>query len=121
LIYIDKKSVLDALSLRHQHFAKMVMMSFMLWLISKKPRHGYEIIGILNKEVCYGQVGAGHVYPILQELAQEGLIKAKEVAHGKRLRKHYTITASGEKRLLDIKKAFFASGMRTQFMKEMIG
>ena len=113
--------MLDSLSLRHQHFAKMMMVSFMLWLISKKPRHGYEIIGILNKEVCYGKVGAGHVYPILQELAEQGLIKSKEVAHGKRMRKHYAITPQGGRHLLEIKNAFFASGMRAQFIREMIG
>jgi DNA-binding PadR family transcriptional regulator len=98
----------------------MMLASFMLWLISKKPRHGYEIIGLLNKEVCYGTVGAGYVYPLLSDLAKNGLIKSKSIAHGKRMKKHYTITREGKKRLSEMRKAFFSCGLRAQFIREMV-
>jgi len=99
---------------------RMMLVSFLLWLISKKPRHGYDLIHILQKEVCYLKVGAGHIYPVLAELSFHGLIKARASAQGKRIKKLYSITPVGRRLLAGIRKRFFHGGMRAQFFKEMV-
>lgn len=121
LIYIPSKSIMEILGQKHHQYAKLMMASFILWMISKKPRNGYELIRLINKEICYTTVGAGFVYPLLASLTSEGLIKVKAVSQGKRLSKDYTLTEKGKKRLKEFKKQFFRSGLRAEFIREMIG
>ncbi|HUL50496.1 MAG TPA: PadR family transcriptional regulator [Gemmatimonadales bacterium] len=65
-----------------------------LELLRDKPRHGYEIMKELEQRMhgCYSP-SPGSVYPTLQLLEDEELVKAREVA-GKKV---YEITAAGVK------------------------
>lgn len=52
------------------------------WMIEELQHHGYEI-------------SAGTLYPILHNLEKAGLVTAKEKLEGGKIRKYYSITASG--------------------------
>jgi DNA-binding PadR family transcriptional regulator len=63
-----------------------------LKLLRDKPRHGYEVMKELEERMhgCYSP-SPGTVYPTLQWLEDEGLVKAQDV-EGKKV---YGITDSG--------------------------
>src|SRR5260370_9370382 len=65
-----------------------------LKLLKDKPRHGYEVMKELEEQMhgCYS-ASPGTVYPTLQWLEDEGLVKAKDV-DGKKV---YEITDLGLK------------------------
>lgn len=69
-----------------------------LRLISEKPMHGYEVMQALEEESggCY-KPSPGSVYPTLQMLEDEGLVRSRET-EGKKV---YEITGEGEKHLED--------------------
>ncbi len=94
---------------------KRVSRVFILWLILKKPRSGYEIIKILKKE--NKRIGASSVYPILKELKKEKLVEIKE--NGARNKKIYSITKKGKKKIEDAKKKI-KKGLKGEFLREMI-
>jgi len=79
---------------RRQWFGAGDMKYVILELLRDKPRHGYEIMKALEQRMhgCYSP-SPGSVYPTLQLLEDEGLVKAREV-EGK---KAYDITADGMK------------------------
>lgn len=59
--------------------------SAILLLLAERPRHGYEIIGeIGERSGGFWSPSPGSVYPTLQLLADEGLVRGNE-AGGKRL------------------------------------
>jgi len=64
-----------------------------LWAISKKPRHGYELM----KELAIGKkkMTQGTIYPLLRSLEKEGLIKVGKKE--KREKQVYTLTKKGER------------------------
>lgn len=99
---------------------KALFFTFILWLISKKPRHGYEMIKILKTETGFDKIGSGHIYPILSKLLEMNLISQKIQSDGERLKKSYAITSSGKKYLLFLKKSIFQKGLRKTFFLEMI-
>jgi DNA-binding PadR family transcriptional regulator len=69
----------------------------LLELIKEQPRHGYELIKILEERSGgFYRPSPGVVYPSLQLLEEEGNVTS-EVVEGKKV---YTITDAG-KRLLD--------------------
>jgi PadR family transcriptional regulator, regulatory protein PadR len=107
------------LAMMRQKMAGM-MSAFLLWFISKKPTHGYEIIRLLQKEHDPMRVGPAHVYPLLAEMSRRGLIKVKRVASGKRIKKLYSVTSLGRKALVKMKKAHFRNSLRAQFLREML-
>jgi len=65
-----------------------------LKVLSDKPMHGYEVMKALEEETsgCY-KPSPGSVYPTLQWLEDEGLVRAKDV-EGKKV---YEITDAGLK------------------------
>jgi DNA-binding PadR family transcriptional regulator len=67
-----------------------------LGLIEQKPMHGYEVMQELEEQSagCY-RASPGSVYPTLQLLEDQGLVKARD--HGGR--KIYTITDEGREYL----------------------
>jgi len=109
------------LSAAHNKAADTLFSSFMLWFISKKPMHGYEMISTLRKDHQSVHIGPAHIYPVLASLLKRGLIKVKKVAKGKRVRKLYTITSAGKSRLAQIKRTHFSNNLRARFLKEMTG
>ena len=64
-----------------------------LRLLKEQPRHGYDVIKALEERMagCYTP-SAGTVYPTLQMLEDQGLVRAEE-SDGKRI---YHITPAGE-------------------------
>jgi DNA-binding PadR family transcriptional regulator len=77
---------------RRQWFESGDMKYVILKLLRDKPRHGYEVMKELEERMhgCYSP-SPGTVYPTLQWLEDEGLVKAQDV-EGKKV---YGITDSG--------------------------
>ncbi len=77
---------------RRQWFEAGDMKYVILKLLKDKPRHGYEVMKELEEQMrgCYSP-SPGTVYPTLQWLEDEGLVKAKDV-DGKKV---YEITDAG--------------------------
>jgi DNA-binding PadR family transcriptional regulator len=65
-----------------------------LKLLNEKPMHGYEVMKALEERLhgCYSP-SPGTVYPTLQWLEDEGLVKSRDV-EGKKV---YEITDAGRK------------------------
>jgi DNA-binding PadR family transcriptional regulator len=79
---------------RRNWFGAGDMKYVILKLLKDKPRHGYEVMKELEEQMhgCYS-ASPGTVYPTLQWLEDEGLVKAKDV-DGKKV---YEITDLGLK------------------------
>ncbi len=77
---------------RGQWFESGDMKYVILKLLAKRPMHGYEVMKELEEETrgCY-KPSPGTVYPTLQWLEDEGLVKA-ETVDGKKI---YSITEPG--------------------------
>jgi len=79
--------------------------TLILWHISKKRQHGYEIMAGFQKITGNKNMpGPSMVYPILHQLEERGLIKGSWEAQGKRKVKYYEITDKGKKTLSRIQK-----------------
>ena len=72
-----------------------------LGALSRRPMHGYMIAKILGNIMGpFRQVQWGALYPLLNRLEGEGLIRAEECSEGgERSRKVYAITDAGRERL----------------------
>jgi DNA-binding PadR family transcriptional regulator len=83
-------------------FGKLII----LWLISKKPQHGYEIMTQLHEAspLSKKMPSASMIYPVLHSLERKGLIKGTWEHQGKRKVKYYEITTEGKESLDRIKK-----------------
>jgi DNA-binding PadR family transcriptional regulator len=67
---------------------------FTLLLLSKGPKHGYEIIKELGEKLGK-KPSAGQIYPFLKSLRKKGYIESKGV--GEREKRVYYLTREGEK------------------------
>jgi DNA-binding PadR family transcriptional regulator len=69
----------------------------LLFLISEVPRYGYNIIKELEKRTTgYFKLKGGTIYPALQRLETEGLIKSgRRQATERQARRYYQITEKG--------------------------
>lgn len=81
---------------RHQMFEAGELRLVILRLLKERPRHGYDIIKALEERMagCYTP-SAGTVYPTLQLLEDQGLVRVVE-SEGKKV---YHLTPEGEKQL----------------------
>ena len=104
-----------------KHAMKHMFTTFLLWFISKKPSHGYDMIKILNAEHGSDIVSASNLYPILKELTKRGLISSEKKMTGKRAKKLYNITSQGKQALLDAKKMMRAKPLKLAFLRDMTG
>jgi len=100
--------------------------TMILWLISKKRQHGYEIMTKLHESVPYEQKmpSASQIYPVLHDLEKHGLIEGSWEHHGKRKLKYYEITEEGKETLSRFRKmAQYAkkhkSSVWLEFMRDM--
>ncbi len=94
---------------------------FMLWLLSKKGMHGYEILKMLRADRALQQshkVSASSLYPTLKDMLSDGLILQHKINSGKRVRKVYLPSAKGKRMLKEGKKMF--TGLVGQFAQEMV-
>lgn len=79
---------------RRQMFESGEMKHVILRLLKEKPRHGYEIIKALEEKLGgWYTPSAGTVYPTLQLLEDQGLVRIVE-AEGKKV---YHVTPEGER------------------------
>ncbi len=100
---------------------KHMLSGFLLWMISKKPVHGYELIKKIEEDGGFRIVTASKLYPILKILTKQGLIIQKKESQGQRVRKVYHITDKGREVLKHMKKCLCESALKRQFLKEMTG
>jgi DNA-binding PadR family transcriptional regulator len=98
----EEVKIFKSLSKYEKKLIKGLMRSFsnilILWLISKKRMHGYEIMTELNNSNPYENKmpSASKIYPVLHDLENNGLIKGSWEHQGKRKVKHYVITDEGK-------------------------
>jgi DNA-binding PadR family transcriptional regulator len=93
---------------------------FLLWYISKRRTHGYELIKKLEAEEGYRALTASQIYPMLKEMTHKGLIAQQREMQGKRAKKVYHITEAGRESLAEAKRHMVKKPLRRQFLKEMI-
>ncbi len=91
---------------------------FVLFMLRKKPMHGYAIIKLLNEEHLYVAT-PGRVYPWLRDLEEAELVAGKSIKGDKRMSKEYKITEKGRK-LLEASRAWFGSGVKGEFFRYMV-
>jgi DNA-binding PadR family transcriptional regulator len=92
---------------------------FLLWMISKKEQHGYEIIKTIEEDPVIPSFAANKIYPLLRELHKKELITQKKVMQGKRPRKVYSITAKGKAVLQKAKEYIKESPLMMQYVEDM--
>jgi PadR family transcriptional regulator PadR len=95
--------------------------TFVLWVISKEPSHGYEIMKKIRCDRGGQMVEASRLYPLLKELTRKGLIKSDKELQGKRPRKVYHISPEGRQALKDAKSFMLKNPLKRQFLLEMVG
>ncbi|MDD5417765.1 MAG: PadR family transcriptional regulator [Candidatus Nanoarchaeia archaeon] len=71
-------------------------------LLEEKERHGYEIMDELGKKIGW-KPSTGAVYPKLQELELNELIKSEEVKENGKIKKVYRLTEKGKAEVKQIK------------------
>ncbi|MEN6330040.1 MAG: PadR family transcriptional regulator [Methanobacteriaceae archaeon] len=100
-----------------------------LWLISRKRQHGYEIMTQIHESAPYNtkMPSASMIYPFLHDFEKKGLIAGTWEHQGKRRVKYYEITSDGEKSLERIRKIALCSREHDpthiwdEFMEDMFG
>jgi DNA-binding PadR family transcriptional regulator len=87
----------------------------LLEILKETPRHGYEIIGELEKQSGGYRPSPGSVYPTLQMLEEGGYLTSEQI-DGKKV---YTITEEGLKLLEERGAAPFAASPKMTQAVEM--
>ena len=67
-----------------------------LWLLSVKPRHGYEIIKEFRRLTGIS-LNPSVVYPLLHHLEEEGLALSRWIIEKNKARRCYSLTVRGKK------------------------
>ena len=76
-----------------------------LWLLSHRPRHGYELI-LEFKRLTGRKLKPSIVYPFLHKLERNGFASSEWVEKGRRRIRYYSLTKKGEDLLRRIRKLF---------------
>ncbi len=119
-VIIDNKASVSGGSLE-KRILKQHFFVFLLWLMSKKEMHGYEVIKTLKSDNTLPSVAVSKIYPLLGELCRKGFISQRRVMQGKRARKAYRLTPKGRDALRKAKEHIRSSHLMFQFTKEMVG
>jgi PadR family transcriptional regulator PadR len=99
-------------------FLKKVALTFIVWLIDRKPMSGYELMKLLEKEHHGPSAKPSRIYPFLAYMEGEGLLKSRILKKGMRESKQYSVTPKGKLVLRTTKKLL--SGMLWgEFLREM--
>lgn len=69
--------------------------------IKSAPSYGYKIIKDIKPHV---DISESTLYPILRRLETAGMLTVSSAEHNGRLRKYYTITPLGRRRIADFKE-----------------
>jgi DNA-binding PadR family transcriptional regulator len=89
-----------------------------LWLLSRKPRHGYELI-LEFKKLTGRKLKPSIVYPFLHKLEREGFAVSKWISNGKRKIKCYSLTSKGEN-LLKRASEIFSKPLK-EILTDLVG
>ena len=73
-----------------------------LWLLSLKPRYGYELVKEF-KSLTGRKLKPGVVYPFLQLLEREEFAVSRQIIKGKRRLKCYSLTERGQELLKNLR------------------
>jgi len=103
-----------------ERVARVKFSIFLLWLISKKAVHGYDIIKALKAEPAMSEMSVSRIYPILAELSRKGLISCRTLMQGKRAKKLYRLTPLGKARLHQAKTYIRNNRLMVAFMEDML-
>ena len=101
----ERRKVFNSMSKYEKKLMSGLMRGFgntmILWLISQKRQHGYEIMTILQESSPYENKmpSASKIYPVLHDLEKHGLIEGSWEHQGKRKIKYYEITGEGQETL----------------------
>ncbi len=93
---------------------------FLLWLISEKPMHGYDIMKTIRSDPMVVPMAASKVYPLLAALSKKGMVSHKMVMQGKRAKKLYHVTPKGREVLSKARQCMRKSPLMMRFMEEML-
>lgn len=77
----------------------------MLWLLSFRPRHGYELMKEF-KRLTGQKLKPSIVYPFLHWLEKEGFAVSSHTEKGKRRVKCYSLTERGQRLLRNTRSLF---------------
>jgi len=88
-----------------QAFLRGLDKPVMLWLLSRRPRHGYEIIKEF-KRLTGRRLKPSIVYPFLHWLEEEGFAVGEWIKDGRRAIKYYSLTSKGENLLNKVREFF---------------
>lgn len=107
----EEAKIFNSMSAYEKKLIKGLMGGFsnilILWLISKKRLHGYEIMTKFHESTASfnsKMPSASKVYPVLHDLEKNGLIEGSWEHQGKRKAKYYVITDEGKNIILSFKK-----------------
>jgi len=116
---MDRKTIkeFEGLKDRVQAGSMMKLGIVVLWMISRKDRHGYEIVKVLNEDLMVRTATTSRIYPLLSEMEKTGLISQREIKDGKRKKKVYSITKKG-KEMLVLTKKYVKEMMKKKIMKD---
>jgi DNA-binding PadR family transcriptional regulator len=99
-------------------FLRSLEKPIILWLLSRKPRHGYELI-VEFRRLTGRKLKPSMVYPFLHRLEIEGFARSQLLVKGGRKIRHYTLTKKGKELLKKVRKTF-TKPLR-EFLMELIG
>jgi PadR family transcriptional regulator PadR len=99
-------------------FIRSLEKPIILWLLSHKPRHGYELIAEF-KRLTGRTLKPSIVYPFLHRLEKEGFASSQWAIKGKRKIRHYALTKNGEELLRKVRETF--TKPFKEFLLEIIG
>jgi PadR family transcriptional regulator PadR len=78
-----------------------------LRLLQHEEMYGYEIVQAIRSRTDGAiSVGEGVVYPVLHGLESAGALKSRRKAVNGRSRIYYSVTATGSRRLADLKETW---------------
>lgn len=98
---------------RPQGAPRGLLVHFILYKISQKPYHGYELLQEIEEKTAGGwRPGPGSIYPMLKKLVSDGYIKSVSSKKSKTAQTAYEITARGKQHMNEMKKVFTNAGQK---------
>lgn len=86
-----------------------------LKILQKEDSYGYQIIKNVSKVV---DISESTLYPILKRLEKSGHLNEYSAEHNGRLRKYFTITETGQKRIFEFLEEWEEVMRIYRFIKE---
>lgn len=98
---------------RPQGAPRGLLLHFILYKISLKPCHGYELLQEIEENTSGAwRPGPGSIYPMLKKLVSEGYIKSESSKKVKTAQTVYQITQKGKLHMQEIRKVFANAGQK---------